>query len=99
MMCAPLIMVPFPLLVIDRFVLFCSVLLFAHQDNIFVLLRDPTSKESTCRRHTPCYSSLAPVFRGYTLSREILPLAPHVCKRRPCASANPLYRCGEEASL
>ena len=30
---------------------FCSVLLFAHQDNILVLVRVPTSKELTCRRH------------------------------------------------
>jgi len=30
-----------------------SVLLFAHQDNILVWLRDPTSKELTCRRHKP----------------------------------------------
>src|SRR5260370_20725473 len=56
MTCAPLIMFPFPSLGLDRVVSLFSVLRLAHQDNIIVWLRDPTSAQTVIfiPRARPC---------------------------------------------
>src|SRR5260370_4655603 len=56
MTCAPLIIFPFAYPGIGRSVSLLSALLFAHQDNILVWLRDPTSAQTVIfiPRAGPC---------------------------------------------